>query len=262
MRRSREGSAGLSRGRTRDLTATDAAVLCGVYPDVSFRRYGALAVRSEFVHETGLRILLGFAARMGGINDIGIEPITAHSTLHYLRVFFRVRKGAAKADASVEALGYVTQCNGCTRGDGDQAPLSGARAAAPEFASNGPLWTGKIVDEEVVAGALGFTERGRLEGRRGDTCPSPGGRPLPAVQLLPRACLLPPEDPLGPRAERAGSPDRNRVHGSETALRGERDQDRRKYAEFVEAAEGGLRDVGLGRAGTSLSSRSCSRAAS
>ena len=147
-----------SDGGVVSMTATDAAVLCGVYPDVSFRRYGALAVRSEFVHETGLRILLGFAARMGGINDIGIEPIMAHSTLHYLRVFFRVKKGAAKADASVEALGYVTQCNGCNAREWGPSPIERCTSCGTRVRSNGPLWTGKIVDEEVVAGALGVTK--------------------------------------------------------------------------------------------------------
>ena len=104
------------------MTATDAAVLCGVYPEVlqEVRR----ARRKVRVRpRAGLRILLGFAARMGGINDVGIEPIAAHSTLHYLRVFFRVRKGATKAEASVKALGYVTQCNGCNAREWGPAPL-------------------------------------------------------------------------------------------------------------------------------------------
>ncbi|MGD0638654.1 MAG: methyltransferase domain-containing protein [Nitrososphaerales archaeon] len=147
-----------SDGGVVSMTATDAAVLCGVYPDVSYRRYGALAVRSEFVHETGLRILLGFAARIGGINDVGIEPIAAHSTLHYLRVFFRVRKGATKAENSVRALGFVTQCNGCNARDWGPAPLDRCKSCGTRVRSSGPLWTGKVVDEEVVAGALGYAE--------------------------------------------------------------------------------------------------------
>ncbi len=109
-------------GAVVSITATDAAVLCGVYPEVSFRRYGSLAIRSEFVHESGLRILLGFAARMGGINDIGIEPVAAHSTLHYLRVFLRTRRGASDADESMKRIGYVTQCNACGQRSSGPAP--------------------------------------------------------------------------------------------------------------------------------------------
>ncbi len=147
-----------SDGAMLSVTATDAAVLCGVYPAVSLRRYGALAVRSEYVHETGLRILLGFAARMGGINDIGIEPVAAHSTLHYLRVFFRVRRGAKAADGSVRSIGYVTQCNAC--GDRSEGPTSLQRCprCGSRVHSAGPLWTGGLLDNEVVDGAAGFSE--------------------------------------------------------------------------------------------------------
>jgi tRNA (guanine26-N2/guanine27-N2)-dimethyltransferase len=139
------------------LTATDAAVLCGVYPDVSRRRYGASAVRSDFVHETGLRILLGFAARMGGVNDVGIEPVAAHSTLHYLRVFFTVRRGAARADESAGRLGFVTQCNECGARSSGALPLERCPVCGRRVRSAGPLWTGTMVDEKVVAAASSFS---------------------------------------------------------------------------------------------------------
>lgn len=145
-------------GGVLSVTATDAAVLCGVYPAVSVRRYGALAVRSEFVHETGLRILLGYAARMGGVNDIGIEPIAAHSTLHYLRVLLRIKRGAARADESVGRLGYVTQCNGCGWRASGPIPLDRCPHCRLRVRSAGPLWTGKLVDEQIAFEASGFCE--------------------------------------------------------------------------------------------------------
>ena len=139
-----------SDGGLVSFTATDAAVLCGVYPSVSVRRYGALSVRNEFVHETGIRILLGFAARMGGINDIGVEPVLAHSTLHYFRAYVRVRKGAALADRSVQSMGYVSQCNGCFERSAGAMPLSRCVACGTRVRSAGPLWVGRIVDERVA----------------------------------------------------------------------------------------------------------------
>jgi tRNA (guanine26-N2/guanine27-N2)-dimethyltransferase len=146
-------------GAVVSITATDAAVLCGVYPDVSFRRYGSLAVRSEFIHETGLRILLGFAARMGGVNDIGIEPIAAHSTLHYLRVFLRVRRGATSADESMKSIGFITQCNACGERLSGPASLSRCPGCDARVRSAGPLWTGKLVEEKVLDGATRFSEK-------------------------------------------------------------------------------------------------------
>jgi tRNA (guanine26-N2/guanine27-N2)-dimethyltransferase len=146
-------------GAVVSITATDAAVLCGVYPEVSFRRYGSLAIRSEFVHESGLRILLGFAARMGGINDIGIEPIAGHSTLHYLRVFLRARRGATSADGSMKHIGYITQCNVCGERSSGPGPLSRCPGCESRVRSAGPLWTGKLVDENVMEGALAYSEK-------------------------------------------------------------------------------------------------------
>jgi len=141
---------------TLSFTATDAAVLCGVYPEVALRRYGAAAPRSEFVHETAVRILAGFAARIGGINDIGVRPIAAHSTLHYLRVYLRVERGATRADESQKNLGYVTQCNGCySRFSGD-GPLARCPKCSTKVRSAGPLWVGKLCDEKALTQAAAF----------------------------------------------------------------------------------------------------------
>jgi tRNA (guanine26-N2/guanine27-N2)-dimethyltransferase len=146
-------------GGVVSFTSTDAAVLCGVYPSVAFRRYGALAVRSEFVHETGIRILLGFAARMGGINDIGVEPVLAHSTLHYLRAYVRVRKGATSADRAMQQIGYVTQCNNCFERSYAPTPPGRCAACGTRVRPAGPLWTGRVVDEAVTAEASAICAR-------------------------------------------------------------------------------------------------------
>ncbi len=147
-------------------TATDAAVLCGVYPSVSVRRYGALAVRNEFVHETGIRILLGFAARMGGINDVGVEPVLAHSTLHYFRAYVRVRKGATMADRTMQQIGHVTQCNACFERSAGATPLARCAACGTRVRSAGPLWIGSVVDERLTprASAVCATEGWREAG--------------------------------------------------------------------------------------------------
>src|SRR3989441_2163524 len=67
-------------GGVVSLTSTDTAVLCGVYPEVCGRRYSSLPLKNEFKHETALRILLNACRRIAGMNDIGIEPVAAHST--------------------------------------------------------------------------------------------------------------------------------------------------------------------------------------
>lgn len=145
-------------GAMLSFTATDAAVLCGVYPEVASRRYGSAIPRSEFVHETALRILAGFAARMGGINDIGVDPVGAHSTLHYLRVYLRVRRGASAADESQKSIGYVTQCNGCHERFSGTTPDSRCQQCGTRVHPAGPLWIGKLCDEKVLTPAARYCD--------------------------------------------------------------------------------------------------------
>jgi tRNA (guanine26-N2/guanine27-N2)-dimethyltransferase len=154
-------------GGVVSITATDTATLCGVYPSVAYRRYGARVPKSEFVHETGVRVLLGFCARVGGVMDTGIEPVAAHSTLHYLRVYLRVSRGAAKSDRCLEDLGYVLPCGAChentvTRGCASSCPRCGSKAKPI-----GPLWIGSLVDEELVAEAAKFCSRLGWKGASG-----------------------------------------------------------------------------------------------
>ncbi len=140
-------------GAIVSITATDTATLCGVYPEVALRRYGAQVTRSEFAHEAALRVLLGFCARIGGVVDVGIEPVVAHSTLHYLRVYFRVMRGAAKSDRCLKEVGYVAACGVCH----ENTPTPSFTAACPRCGSKarsiGPQWVGELVDENVRARA-------------------------------------------------------------------------------------------------------------
>lgn len=137
-------------------TATDAAVLCGVYPSVSLRRYGSQTPRSEFVHETAIRILVAFAVAMGGVNDLGVSPLLAHSTLHYLRVYLTVMRGGKAADTSRGCIGYISQCPAChSRFTGSVSAPRCAECGA-RVRSAGPLWTGSLCAREVVAEAHEF----------------------------------------------------------------------------------------------------------
>jgi tRNA (guanine26-N2/guanine27-N2)-dimethyltransferase len=146
-------------GAMLSFTATDAPVLCGVYPEVAQRRYGASAPRSEFVHETAVRILAGFAVRMGGINDIGVSPVMAHSTLHYFRVYARVTRGAAAADEAQRALGYVTQCNSCQSRSSGDSPIQRCPDCGKKVKSAGPLWAGSLGDEKLLRASDEFCSK-------------------------------------------------------------------------------------------------------
>ena len=151
-------------GGVVSLTSTDTAVLCGVYPEVCERRYSSLPVKNEFKHETAVRILLNACRRIAGMNDIGIEPIAAHSTRHYLRVYARARVGAAHADRSRRQEGFVFSCERCGERGSSSLPMERCGGCGAKILSAGPLWRGPLTDPGVVAAALKVSRRSYLGG--------------------------------------------------------------------------------------------------
>jgi len=143
-------------GGVLGFSATDTAPLYGAYPKTSLRRYGALSERSPFGHETGLRILIGFAAREAAKHDRGIEPILCYHADHYFRCYLRVVNGARKADASIRLLGF-SGFDGKTleRWSSDERRKS---------SDAGPVWLGPMMSREIVrsmkaTGDLGTASR-------------------------------------------------------------------------------------------------------
>jgi tRNA (guanine26-N2/guanine27-N2)-dimethyltransferase len=155
-------------GTILSFTATDTPVLCGVHPRVSLRRYGSIPVRNDFKHELGIRILVHYCARIAATQDIGIEPVLVHSTRHYLRVYVRARRGALQADRAFRHFGYIVSCRGCGENSVDEAPIRRCPSCGAEVACAGPLWTGPLTDQGLVAKAasacstLRFTEGERI----------------------------------------------------------------------------------------------------
>ncbi len=150
------------------VTATDSAVLCGVYPEVARRRYWSLPRNNEYAHETGLRILINACMRLAGSIDIGVQPVAAHSTRHYMRVYIRAMVGASKADRSVEREGYLAVCSHCHNAGASPEPSTECQFCGSKARVAGPLWLGGLVDDGLAASAAkycekkGFREAGRI----------------------------------------------------------------------------------------------------
>jgi tRNA (guanine26-N2/guanine27-N2)-dimethyltransferase len=144
------------------ITATDTAVLCGVYPKVCIRRYGASPINNHFHHETAIRILIGALARQGGPIDNGIESVVAHSTRHYLRVFARVRVGAAKSDTALGQIGYVEQCRACGHLSQSHDVERSCERCRGKVALAGPLWLGPLVERMVASDAQRTADKLKL----------------------------------------------------------------------------------------------------
>jgi len=118
-------------------TATDSAPLCGVFPRVCYRRYGAWPLHGPAMHETGLRILVGFLCREVAKYDRGIEPILCYATDHYLRVYVQIRNGKSAANKAMEQFSMI---------QARDIPLSQGSTSLV-----GPLWQGRLQKKSVLA---------------------------------------------------------------------------------------------------------------
>lgn len=160
VRQLQAGVCATAAGGVLSVTATDTAALCGVYPRVSKRRYGASSVSCHFSHEIGIRILLGALARVGAQVDAGVEPVLAHSTRHYIRVFAKVNAGASRADEALGRLGYVAWCPHCGHASSSGLPQAACSACGKSARVAGPLWLEGLappgVLREAAAAAAGM----------------------------------------------------------------------------------------------------------
>jgi tRNA (guanine26-N2/guanine27-N2)-dimethyltransferase len=118
-------------------TATDTATLCGVYPKVCFRRYGAIPFHSVVMKEVGLRILIGFIARVAGVYDKGINPLISYATDHYFRVYLSVKNNVSSANESMSNFKVIKTGEhvGYEKTDKDI----------------GPLWMGRLQNKKIFS---------------------------------------------------------------------------------------------------------------
>ncbi|MDV3293902.1 MAG: methyltransferase domain-containing protein [Nitrososphaerales archaeon] len=149
----------ISAGGILSFTATDTAVLCGVYPRVAKRRYGASTLNNAFHHETAVRVLVDSCRRLAAALDIGIAPLAAHATRHYVRVYMRADVGATKADATAAHEGYVMECRACRHIFSADTVMLGCVKCGGRVSHAGPLWVGSLVDEPLVKQAVQACER-------------------------------------------------------------------------------------------------------
>jgi len=128
------------------ITATDTAVLCGVYPEVARRKYYARSLRSEYCHETAARILVGALAHRAMPLNLGIRPLFGHTTRHYVRVYVSITVGSSQARSCQKGLGYIIHCSTC----GARRVSKDVDRFCPDCGGKtgyaGPLWVQDIND--------------------------------------------------------------------------------------------------------------------
>ncbi|NPV61445.1 MAG: tRNA (guanine(10)-N(2))-dimethyltransferase [Methanotrichaceae archaeon] len=154
------------------ITATDTAPLCGAHLSSGIRKYMARPLNTDYHREMGARVLLGLAARELARVDKAMQPLLTHATQHYLRTYLRVCKGAALADRCLQEMGYLEHCFRCGSFHllAEPRPEGRCRACNEATTLAGPLWLGKIQEQEVIGPALEQLQGNRPAEKLLDSC--------------------------------------------------------------------------------------------
>jgi tRNA (guanine26-N2/guanine27-N2)-dimethyltransferase len=150
------------------LTATDSAVLCGVYPQVALRKYLGLPLRTDYCHEMGLRLMLGLVAMTAMRLETGIVPLFSHHDRHYFRIYFQLKVGNNYSIENECNIGFVAHCFKCgfrttiKRTDfiEGSSGISVKNISCPSCKAldssksslkiGGPCWVGKLESQDFV----------------------------------------------------------------------------------------------------------------
>ena len=129
------------------VTATDTAVLNGVYPNISLRRYGVKSIHSDFAKELATRILISFIIREGAKYDRAFTPVLSIQERHYVRIFGLVKKGAEMANHIMEKFNFLSHCSCGYR-------EIGIKLKCPKCKKNmkvdGPYYFGNLHDKDFL----------------------------------------------------------------------------------------------------------------
>jgi len=138
------------------VTATDKAALYGNHPLRCFQRYNALPIKFPASNELGLRILLGYIARIAAKHERGIECLLSFSTMHYYRAYIKVEKKDKKVKETLANLGYLYHCPECLNffTASSFLPLQKKCECRSELRTAGILWTGKIKNNAFCKAAI------------------------------------------------------------------------------------------------------------
>ena len=152
------------------VTATDTSALCGTYKEPCIRKYNAKPYKSEYCHETGIRILAGFVALTLAKYSKSIEVKLSHSTEHYMRLYIEVKKGSKKSDECLKNIGYISHCKHCLYREENKGLATSTPNICPECGEKliqaGPLWLGEIQNEEFISKMIAESENKKLNTKK------------------------------------------------------------------------------------------------
>lgn len=134
------------------ITATDTAVLCGIYPKVCMRRYYGRPLNNSYGNEVALRLLISLLALTASRLELSIIPVFAHATMHYLRVYAVVSVSSDKANDVYNNINFIMHCFNCGHRFKDEqcSCIKKCELCGNSLHVGGQLWTGSMHNKEFV----------------------------------------------------------------------------------------------------------------
>lgn len=133
------------------ITATDTAVLCGIYPEVCMRRYYGRPLNNSYGNETAIRLLLSLIALTASRLELSIRPVFVHATMHYMRAYASVSVSSSGANDVYKNIGYIMHCFQCGhRFKTQEYGNAKCELCGSAMRIGGQLWTGQFHDKEFV----------------------------------------------------------------------------------------------------------------
>ena len=129
------------------ITATDTAVLCGVHPEVCFRRYYGRPLNNQFANETAVRILMSLIALTASRLGLAIYPLFVHVNLNYIRIYTKIAVSRRPANKVQHNIGYIQYCYKCGNRNAVREinKLEACKICGSSYKLAGQLWIRKIV---------------------------------------------------------------------------------------------------------------------
>ncbi len=141
----------IARNGILAVTATDTAALSGSSPDACIRKYWAQPLRNEFMHETGIRIMIRRVQLAGMQHEKALIPILSYADQHYMRAFFQCKKGKMEASEIYKNHGYVSCCGNCLKREKSLFPKELCSKCGKKVQIAGPLWLGSTSNPKLIA---------------------------------------------------------------------------------------------------------------
>ena len=151
------------------LTATDIAPLCRVNKRACLRKYGGWPLNNEFCHDSAVRLMTGAMVRQAAVYEYGATPLFSYYADHYVRAYYRIDKGAQRADKGLAEMGYIKFCPSCLHRETSKDNSEQDCGCGEAMQIGGPLWLGELSETDYTREMIADLEQlSYLEGSKAE----------------------------------------------------------------------------------------------